>query len=93
MAVFRIKKVIQTIRKPDAELPDRVNQEDEQENEEAFGGKPAGGSFGFEETDVECFKEKLEVGDHMRLFQWLLRVNIYYGIKQAWNHYQAIVIN
>lgn len=65
--IFQMGKeeVIKAVSQADAKLPEGVEKEDEQEDEKTLGRQPSRGPLGFEETDVKCLEEKLDVRDHM----------------------------
>ncbi len=56
-----VKKVIQTICKPNAVMPDGIGDEDKGDNNEAFEGQSSWSVLGFEEAVVDGLEEQFEV--------------------------------
>jgi len=56
-----VKKVIQTICKPNAVMPDGIGDKDEGDDEESFESQPSRGMFGFEEAVIDGLEKQFEV--------------------------------
>jgi hypothetical protein len=59
------EQVIQAVGQSKTVMPEGVEQENEEENEKAFGGEPSRCPFGLEETDVYGFEKQFEVWNHL----------------------------
>ena len=46
-------------------MPEGIKKENKEKDEEPFGSESSGGSFGFEEADVNGLEKKFEVRNHL----------------------------